>query len=105
MSQRQPAFSREKQTFLTHRDELIKPVRAFGDRIGYLPTIRTTAPAKSHFIGYNITLIELVGQRRAFALKFATEYGRLRKQFQHLGYTNELGHSYVDSLLEAVVKE
>ena len=104
-SQKQPAFWHEKQNFLTRREELIKPVKAFGDCIGYLPSIPTTVAVKSHFIGYNNALIELAAQSRAFAQKFATEYGKLRKQIQLLGHTNELGHSYIDSLLDAVVKE
>ena len=81
----------------------MKSVRAFGDRFEYLPSIPMTAAAKSQYIGYPNTLLEVAAQSQAFVLKFTTEYGKLTKQIKLMGKTKELSHSYMDSLLEAVV--
>ena len=46
------------QNFVTQREELLRPVRAFADRIRFLPSIPATATVPSHSIGYNNTLVE-----------------------------------------------
>ena len=51
---------KSRLTCLNHREELLKPVKAFGDRIKYLPLIPFSAVAKSHKIGYNNALVEMV---------------------------------------------
>jgi len=50
-------LSKDRQTFVAHRAELMKHVRAFGDHLGYLPSIPTSAASMSHNIRYTNALV------------------------------------------------
>ena len=79
-------MSVDKQTFRTHRGDLMGPVRAFGDRIGYLPSLPATANLPSCTLGYDVALVEMVLQGRTFIQQFAEEYTRLVQQVSQSGH-------------------
>ena len=95
-------MSVDKQTFRTRRGDLMGPVRAFGDRIGYLPSLPVTASLPSRTLGYDVALVEMVLQGRTFIQQFAEEYMRLVQQVRSLGMAHELGSHAVDMLLAGV---
>lgn len=97
-----PAVSVDKQTFRTRRGDLMGPVRAFGDRIGYLPSLPVTANLPTRTLGYNVALVEMVLQGRTFITQFAGEYTRLVQQVRSLGMAHELGSHVVDTMLAGV---
>ena len=68
----------------------MKPVRAFGDRVGYLLSISSSASRPSHNIGYTNSLVEMAVQSRAFVQEFAREHTRLVEQIKLMGKTKEL---------------
>ena len=76
-------MSKDRQTFVASRAALIKPVRAFGDRVSYFPSIQTSAASKSHNIGYTNALAEMAVQSRAFMQEFAQEH--LVRQIKFMG--------------------
>ena len=47
------------QGFMTQREESMKPVKAFGDRCRFLPSIPATADAPLHSIGWTNVLVEM----------------------------------------------
>ena len=69
-----PASSIDRQAFLAQRVELMGPVRAFGDRVSFLPSLPSTASLPSRTLGYNHALVETVLRGRTFLQQFAGEY-------------------------------
>ena len=55
--------AKARHEFVGRREELMKPVNAFGDRIRFLPSIPATEAHPIHNIGYNIALVEIVQEQ------------------------------------------
>ena len=61
--------SKARATFVSRREELLKPVKAFGDHVGFLPSIPATEVQPIHSIGYHNALVEMASQSLAFVRK------------------------------------
>ena len=96
--------SKDRQNFVACRSELMKPVRAFRDRVGYIPSIPTSATRPSHNIGYTNSLVEIAVQSLAFMQEFAREYTRLVAQIKLMGKTKELRSCRLDAVFATVAK-
>jgi len=57
-TKRTGAIFKLRQNFVTRREELMRPVRAFADHVRFLPSIPATATVASHSFGYNNTLVK-----------------------------------------------
>ena len=85
-----------RQNFVAQKEELLKPVKAFGERLHFLTSIPATATVASSSIGYTNALVEMVQQSRELVLM------HLVHQIQRLGLAQELGPIVIKVLLEAV---
>ena len=80
----------------------MKPVRAFGDRVRFLPSIPATPAVPLHSIGYSNALVEMAQQSWQLVHTLAVEHTRLVHQIQQMGLAHELGQSAIDAMLETV---
>ena len=58
--------AKARHKFVSSREKLMKPVRAFGDRVRFLPSIPATDARRIRNIGWNNALVEMAQQSRAF---------------------------------------
>ena len=79
----EPAKARHE--FVGQREELMKPVKAFGDRVRFLPSIPATDARPIRNIGWNNALVEMAQQSRAFVRMYAGEHLRLVAHIKRLG--------------------
>ena len=95
----------ERQIFMSHKGEVMGPVTAFRDHIGFLPSLPATATLPLRTLGYNHALVEMVLQGRTFLEQFAKEHTHLVQQVSRLDMAHELGNSAVDDVLAGVAAE
>ena len=74
-----------RHEFVSQREELMKPVKAFGDRVRFLPSIPATEAHPVRDIGWNNALVEMAQQSRAFVRMYAGEHLRLVAHIKRLG--------------------
>ena len=65
--------AKARHEFVGAREELMKPVYAFGDRVRFLPSIPATDVRPIRNIGWNNALVEMAQQSRAFVRLYAKE--------------------------------
>ena len=69
--------SKERSDFVGQREELMRPVKASGDRVRFLSSIPATDVHRIDSVGYNNALVEMAQQSQAFVHKYAVEHLRL----------------------------
>jgi len=83
--------AKARHEFVGRREELMKPVNAFGDRVRFLPSIPATEAHPIRNIGWNNALVEMAQQSRAFVRMYAGEHLRLVAHIKRLGLDRQLG--------------
>ena len=94
--------AKARHEFVSQREELMKPVRAFGDRVRFLPSIPATDARPIRNIGWNNALVEMAQQSRAFVRLYALEHLRLVGHIKRLGLGRQLGDDNLEDMLDVV---
>ena len=94
--------AKARHEFVSKREELMKPVRAFGDRVRFLPSIPATDARPIRNIGWNNALVEMAQQSRAFVRLYALEHLRLVGHIKRLGLGRQLGDDNLEDMLDVV---
>ena len=94
--------AKARHEFVGQREELMKPVKAFRDRIRFLPSIPATDAHPIRNIGWNNALVKMAQQSRAFVRMYAIEHLHLVAHIKRLGLDRQLGDDSLEEMLDVV---